>query len=147
MGGLEVGRKAPSFSLMDLNGHQVTLDQFKGSVVMLDFWATWCAPCRQSMPALESLQKEFQDKLSVLAINLRESPEDVKSYVKLKNIQSIVLLDVDGSVGQVYRSDSIPMQVLVDQQGVVRHVQIGYAPSVQQQLRAEISKLLRTPPG
>ena len=147
MGGLEVGRKAPSFSLMDLNGRQVTLDQFKGSVVMLDFWATWCTPCRQSMPALESLQKEFQDKLSLLAINLRESPEDVKSYVKLKNIQSIVLLDVDGSVGQIYRSDSIPMQVLVDQQGVVRHVQIGYAPSVQQQLRAEISKLLRTPPG
>jgi len=64
------------------------------------------------MPALESLQKEFQDKLSLLAINLRESPEDVKSYVKLKNIQSIVLLDVDGSVGQAYRSDSIPMQVL-----------------------------------
>jgi len=97
------------------------------------------------MPALESLQKEFQDKLSLLAINLRESPEEVKSYVKLKNIQSIVLLDVDGSVGQAYRSDSIPMQVLVDQQGVVRHIQIGYAPSVQQQLRAEISKLLRTP--
>jgi len=141
-GGLEVGRKAPSFSLVDLNGRQVTLDQFKGRVVMLDFWATWCAPCRQSMPALENLQQEFRDNLSLLAINLRESPEEVRSYVKLKNIRSTVLLDVDGSVGKAYRSDSIPMQVLVDQKGVVRHVQIGYAPVVQQQLRAEISKLL-----
>jgi thiol-disulfide isomerase/thioredoxin len=142
-GGLEVGRKAPSFSLVDLHGRQVTLDQYKGRVVMLDFWATWCAPCRQSMPALENLEKEFHEDLTLLAINLGESPEKVRSYVKLKNIQSMVLLDVDGSVGQAYRSDSIPMQVLVDQQGVVRHVQIGFAPVVQQQLRAEISKLLR----
>jgi thiol-disulfide isomerase/thioredoxin len=146
-GGLEVGRKAPSFSLMDLNGHQVTLDQFKGRVVMLDFWATWCGPCRQSMPALENLQKEFHDNLSLLAINLKESPDEVRNYVNLRKIQSLVLLDVDGKVGQAYQSSSIPMQVLVDQQGIVRHVQIGFAPSVQQELRSEISKLLRNSSG
>jgi thiol-disulfide isomerase/thioredoxin len=146
-GGLEVGRKAPSFSLADLNGRQVSLDQFKGRVVMLDFWATWCAPCRQSMPALENLQKEFHDNLSLLAINLGESPDQVRNFVRLKNIQSVVLLDADGKVGQAYRSDSIPMQVLVDQQGVVKHVQIGYAPAVQQLLRSEISKLLRNSSG
>jgi thiol-disulfide isomerase/thioredoxin len=145
-GGLEVGRQAPSFRLVDLDGRQVTLDQFRGRVVMLDFWATWCGPCRQSMPVLENLQKEFHGNLSLLAINLRESPEEVRNYVKLRNIRSTVLLDLDGKVGQSYRSDSIPMQVLVDQQGTIRHIQIGFAPAVQQTLRAEISKLLRNSP-
>jgi len=98
------------------------------------------------MPVLENLQKEFHGNLSLLAINLRESPEEVRNYVKLRNIRSTVLLDLDGKVGQSYRSDSIPMQVLVDQQGTIRHIQIGFAPAVQQTLRAEISKLLRNSP-
>jgi thiol-disulfide isomerase/thioredoxin len=144
---LGIGRKAPGFKLMDLRGREVSLDQYKGRIVMLDFWATWCGPCRQSMPMLENLQKEFPDNLALLAINLQESAEEVSNYAKMRNIHSTILLDLDGKVGQVYRSDSIPMQVLVDQQGVVRHIQIGFGPSVQQKLRTEITKLLRTSAG
>ena len=144
---LKIGDKAPGFKLTDLKGQPVSLDQFRGRVVMLDFWATWCGPCRQSMPMLENLQKEFSNDLVLLAINLQESAEEVGDYVKMRNIHSTVLLDMEGKVAQVYRSDSIPMQVLVDQQGIIRHIQIGFGPSVPKLLRAEITKMLRASAG
>jgi thiol-disulfide isomerase/thioredoxin len=96
------------------------------------------------MPVLENLQKEFPSQLQLLAINLMETSEEVKNYVKSRNVRSTVLLDPDGKVGTVYGSDSIPMQVLIDQNGIVRHIQIGFGPSVPALLRSEIAKLLKS---
>ena len=138
---LEVGRPAPSFKLPDLNGRQVSLDQYKGKVVMLDFWATWCGPCRMTMPLLEKLQREYPNNMVLLAINLQEAPKDVREYVREQNVNSEVLLDESGSVGESYGTGSIPMQVLIDKAGIVRHVQIGFSPRMTTQLRAQIEQL------
>ena len=138
---LEIGRAAPSFKLPDLNGNQVSLAQYKGKLVMLDFWATWCGPCRMTMPLLENLQKEYPNKMVLLAINLQESPKDVREYVRQQNLNSEVLLDESGSVGETYGTGSIPMQVLIDKEGIVRHIQIGFSPRMTSQLRAQIEQL------
>jgi len=138
---VEIGRPAPPFKLPDLNGRQVSLEQYKGKVVMLDFWATWCGPCRMTMPVLEKLQKEYANNMVLLAINLQESAKDVREYARQQNLNSQILLDESGSVGETYGTGSIPMQVLIDKAGIVRHIQIGFNPRMASQFRAQIEQL------
>jgi thiol-disulfide isomerase/thioredoxin len=138
---IQIGNNAPSFKLPDLSGQQVALDQFRGKVVMLDFWATWCGPCRMTMPLMESLQKEYADSLVLLAVNVQEPREEVRNFVRAQNLRSRVLLDEEGSIGAAYGAESIPMQILIDKKGVVRHIQIGFGPSTAAQLRAKIQQL------
>lgn len=138
---LEIGRPAPSFKLPDLNGKQISLNDYRGKLVMLDFWATWCGPCRMTMPVMENLQKEYPNDMVLLAINLQEKDGVVREYVQQQNINSMVLLDRDGSTGQAYGTSSIPMHVLIDKSGIIRHVQLGYNPRMAAQLRSEIEKL------
>ena len=140
--GVMVGQEAPGFQLATLDGRQVSLSGLRGKIVLLDFWATWCGPCRLSMPQLDNLQQEYEQNLVLLAINLNESPETVRGYTHSRNLKSVVLLDSEGTVGSTYKSRQIPMQVLIDQEGVVRHVQVGYSATMGEQLREEIDKLL-----
>jgi thiol-disulfide isomerase/thioredoxin len=140
---LQIGSPAPRFTLPDLNGRQVSLDEFKGRIVMLDFWATWCSPCRMTMPLLGNLEKEYRGTMTLLAINLQEPKDVVRGYVQQQNINSQVLLDENGSVGEVYGTGEIPMQVLIDKNGIVRHVQIGFRADMATRLRSEIQSLLR----
>ena len=140
-GALEIGRPAPAFNLANLDGRKVSLDQFKGKVVMLDFWATWCGPCRMTMPLLENLQKEYANTIILLAINLQEPGDIVKDYMRQHNLHSQVLLDEEGAVGQTYGAEAIPMQVLIDKQGIVRDVMTGFNPRMATRLRSEIEKL------
>jgi thiol-disulfide isomerase/thioredoxin len=140
--GVQVGQPAPNFKIPDLYGHEVSLDQFKGRVVLLDFWATWCGPCRMALPVVERLQKEFPSTLVLLAINLQDRKEEITDFVYKLGLKSQVLLDENGSVGQAYGAVSIPMEVLIDKQGVVRFAQMGFDPrSTISRLRAEIEQL------
>ncbi len=140
--GLEIGRPAPEFELPDLSGHAVSLTQYQGKIVLIDFWATWCGPCRLSMPVLEDLQKEYPNDLVLLAVNLQEPLDEVRQYVTKQRIRSRVLLDQEGRVGSTYGSESIPMQVLIDQKGIVRDVQMGFSPTMGTHFREEVHKLL-----
>jgi thiol-disulfide isomerase/thioredoxin len=138
---LEIGQAAPNFKLPDLNGQQVSLDQYKGKIVMLDFWATWCGPCRMTMPIVENLQKEYADTMVLLAINLQDSRDVVRDYIRAQGIRSRVLLDEEGLVGQMYGAEGIPLQILIDKQGTVRFIQPGYNPGMASRYRTEINKL------
>jgi thiol-disulfide isomerase/thioredoxin len=137
----EIGRAAPDFTLPDLGGQEISLDQFKGKIVLLDFWATWCGPCRMTMPLLERLQNQYSDVLVQLAINMEEPLNDVREYVRSEGIHARVLLDEDGSVSYAYRVGVIPMQILIDRKGIVRHVQAGFDPGMSSQLRSVIEEL------
>jgi thiol-disulfide isomerase/thioredoxin len=138
---IQIGSSAPKFTLRDLSGQMVSLDQYRGKVVMLDFWATWCGPCRISMPKFEELQKEYPSALVLLAINVQEPAQTVRDYVKEQSIGSRVLLDEEGSVAQAYGTIGIPMEVLIDKQGIVRHIQSGFNQALIAHLRAQIEAL------
>jgi thiol-disulfide isomerase/thioredoxin len=138
---LSMGGTAPAFRLLDLQGHEVALEQFRGKIVMLDFWATWCHPCTISMPILEDLQKEYRDDMLLLAINMEEPREAVAAYAENHKLRSRILLDDAGKVARIYGATSIPMQILIDRNGVIRHMQVGVGPRMANQLRAEINKL------
>lgn len=138
---LEIGQAAPNFKLQDLTGQQVSLNEFKGKIVLLDFWATWCGPCRMTMPVVESLQKEYAGTMVLLAVNLQEPHDIVRDYIRAHGIHSRVLLDEDGAVGTMYGAEAIPMQILIDKQGIIRFVMAGFSPRMASQFRNEINKL------
>jgi len=140
-GVLALDHPAPAFTLPDLAGQNVSLADFKGKVVLLDFWATWCGPCRMTMPVLEKLQEDVPKDLVLLAVNLQDTKEDVQRFVEARKLKSRVLLDLDGQVGRAYQSESIPMQVLIDREGVLRYVKVGFSPQMGSELRREIEKL------
>ena len=138
---IQIGQPAPKFKLPDLNGQEVSLDQYKGKIVMIDFWATWCNPCQMTMPVIENLEKEYKDRLVVLAVNLQEPRDLVSDYARKQALSSRILLDEEGSVGSLYGTDEIPVQFLLDKNGIVRYLRKGYHPSMASELRAEIGKL------
>jgi thiol-disulfide isomerase/thioredoxin len=110
--------KAKNFILRDLNGNQVSLEDHLGKIVFLNFWATWCPPCREEMPSMEKLHNRFKkDDFIILAIDLQENQQQVKRFKKLFNLNFTFLLDSDGKVGLMYAVRSIPSTYLVDRKG------------------------------
>ena len=140
-GAAEIGRKAPDFTLRDLGDQKVSLDQFKGKIVLLDFWASWCGPCQMTMPQMESLQKKYSNVLVLLAIDMQEPIDVVREYVRSQGVHSRVLMDEDGSVSNAYGVEAIPVQVLIDKEGIVRRFQMGFDPRTTANFGAEIEKL------
>lgn len=113
--------QAPDFTLSALDGKKVSLKDFKGKAVFLNFWATWCPPCTIEMPSMESLHKRFKDKgLVVIAVNSEEDEKKVGKFIKKKGYTFLVLLDRDGSVSSdSYRAIGFPTTYLIDRQGMV----------------------------
>jgi len=122
-----VGKDAPDFTLNDLEGKAVTLAEDKGSVVVVDFWATWCGPCRESLPGLNKIYKEFQAKgLKVYAVDLEEAKEKVQP-VALKLIPDLrVLLDEKSEVAKKFGVSGIPQTVVIGKDGKVKKVFVGF---------------------
>lgn len=118
---------APDFTLRDLRGNTVRLQDFRGKVVFLNFWATWCPPCRLEMPTMEELHKEFSDRgLVVLAVNFRESQDDVRSFVKQHGLTFTTLLDEQEMAFGLYRAWSLPTTYLINKNGEAVGKVIGY---------------------
>lgn len=117
---------APTFTLRDLNGKGVKLEDHRGKVVFLNFWATWCPPCREEMPSMEKLYIEFRDRdFTMLAIDLREDTEKVRAFKERFELSFPILLDSDGSVGSRYGVRSIPTTYLINQEGYVIGAALG----------------------
>jgi thiol-disulfide isomerase/thioredoxin len=136
-----IGQPAPDFELAAMDGTNLSLADLKGKVVVLDFWATWCGPCRMTMPEMEKLQKQHPDDFVLLAVNLGESMELVASYVEQQRLEARVLLDLDKRVGSAYGTSSIPVQFVIDKGGILRHTQVGSYPGWIDDLWAQIEKL------
>jgi thiol-disulfide isomerase/thioredoxin len=139
-----VGKTAPDFRLPDLNGAETSLSEHRGKVVVLDFWATWCGPCRKSMPILDRIQAGAAEDMVLLAVNLRDSVDVVREYIARQGFRSRVLLDTEGKIGRVYGVVSIPLQVIVDPDGVVRDVHLGFNGRLESSIRDQIRQLRRT---
>lgn len=120
-----IGSPAPGFTLKDLKGNKFTLDDFQGEVVLLNFWATWCAPCRLEMPELQKIFADQQKELLVVGINFDEPKEVVQSYVEEVGVTFPILLDPGGEVQDLYRVRNYPTSFFVDSQGIIRIQHIG----------------------
>jgi peroxiredoxin len=114
-----VGYFAPGFKLRNIKGNYVSLDSYRGEVVVLNFWATWCAPCRIEMPSFEKLYRRYRSKgVTILAITLDKNSENkIKSFVNEYGLSFPILLDEKGEVERLYPSMTIPFTYIIDRQG------------------------------
>ena len=139
---LEVGAEAPNFQLPTLDGDELSLISLRGQVVLVDFWATWCGPCRQKMPALQRLYEEFAGRgVEIVAISVDAQSEKVAPYARSEGLTFPILL---GSVTEQvrYRVTGLPTLFVVDQSGVIRYQHVGYVPGSEAALAEEIEALL-----
>ncbi len=124
--GPAIGEPAPPFTLPDLEGRPVSLASFRGRVVILHFWATWCPVCRDEMPILEEAARARAAGLAVLGINLGEKKDRVAAYVRKQGIAFPVLLDARGKVASAYGVLSLPITLIIDRDGrLVEAVRMG----------------------
>ncbi|QEN04995.1 TlpA family protein disulfide reductase [Thiospirochaeta perfilievii] len=117
---------SPDFTIKNLNGEDVTLSDYKGQALLLNFWASWCGPCKMEMPSMERLEQIGKDKnFRVLAVNLAEPKETVEAFIDNNNYTFDVLLDSDNQIGLMYGARSIPTTYLVDKDGNIVGGKIG----------------------
>jgi len=135
---VKLGEPAPNFQLRDLNGHLIMLSDLRGKVVLLNFWATWCGPCRVEMPAMEQLYRMFQRKdFEILAVSTdAQGVAITRPFQQENRLTFPILHDPDYRVGLIYGARSLPMTFLIDRLGVIRHQVFGArdweAPEAQQ---------------
>ncbi len=138
------GQPAPDFALKSSNGENLRLSEYRGDVVMINFWATWCGPCRQEMPLLDELYLRYQRVgFSLLGVNIDDDSRKAMNMVAELGVSFPVLFDSRKEVSKLYDVDAMPVTVLVDREGNVRHVHHGYKPGVEEQYLNEIRSLLR----
>jgi peroxiredoxin len=120
------GRAAPDFKLQGLNGESLTLSGFRGSFVLINFWASWCSPCRGETPDLQRFFERSKERgLVVLGVNQQEPAATARRFLDEFAVTYPIALDRDGQVSVAYRTPGLPVSVLVDPQGVVRRIYRG----------------------
>lgn len=122
--GLTEGVLAPSFALTSLNGEEVKLEDYRGKKVLLNFWATWCPPCKAEMPAMEKLYKKYSGEFEILSVNL-DPENDVAGFAKKNDLSFPILLDEKQEVQSQYSVISIPTTYMIDEKGIIVNKQIG----------------------
>ncbi len=138
------GQEAPDFALKSASGKNLRLSEYRGDVVMINFWATWCGPCRQEMPLLDDLYTRYERVgFKLLGVNIDDDARRAMQMVEELGVSFPVLFDESKDVSRLYQVEAMPVTVLVDRTGTVRHVHHGYKPGYEQKYLTEIRSLLR----
>lgn len=138
----QVGKLAPDFQLPSLDGQVVALSNLRGKPVLINFWATWCGPCREEMPYLQQIYDGWSDQgLVLLTIDIQESPATIREFMQNHNLTLPVLLDSRGSVTQRYNIIGIPTTFLIDKEGIIQAKKIGPFPSAKA-IEKELGKIM-----
>lgn len=137
-----VGRSAPEFTLKTLDGRStLSLSDFRGQVVVIDFWASWCAPCKRSLPKLDALAAALKG-VAVLAVNIDDERRNGLEFLRQRGIRLTALHDAAKEVVAGYDVPAMPSALVVDRKGIVRFVHAGYTDGDIEQIRKQIQELL-----
>ncbi|HEY8347316.1 MAG TPA: redoxin domain-containing protein [Symbiobacteriaceae bacterium] len=140
-GRLQVGDRAPDFDLVSLTGDRVRMANLEGKPLILNFWATWCGPCRREMPALADVYRRYRDQgLELFAINVGESPVAVEQFLRQVGVEVPVLLDRDDQAQEAYRILPLPTTFFIDRSGIIRAIYTQQMSGLQ--IEAEVLRLL-----
>jgi len=138
-----IGKPAGSFKIENVNGTTFNMSDCKGRVVVMDFWATWCGPCKHEMPIIQKIYNEYNTRGVVfIMVNAHEAKEKVEKFIKDANYSIPVGLDADGVVGQAYLVEAYPTLFLIDKNGVIQRVHIGLIPDLEERLKEDMDALL-----
>ena len=140
-----VGKAAPIFALKNVtSGEIVSLEALKGRIVVLDFWATWCGPCKEAIPHVAEIWRLYKDQnVLAISIDLREDEDAVGKFAQSNQMNWIVVIDRDGSIAQKYDVTAIPTLFIIDQRGTVRYAHVGFFKELGDELRKRIADLLK----
>lgn len=118
---------APDFTVFDMDGNEVKLSDFKGQLVIVNFWATWCGPCRSEMPGFEAVYREYGDKIVFMMVNLPsgETEKDISAFVKKGGYTFPVYIDRNSSAAFTYGVNSVPATLMVDRDGFIAGTHVG----------------------
>jgi len=135
---------APDFTLKSDSGENLRLSEMRGEVVLINFWASWCGPCRQEMPILSELHDKYKTMgFTVLGINVEENSSDARKLLKEMPVSFPVLFDNDSSVSKQYDVAAMPSTVLVDRDGNMRYLHKGYKPGLEDTYVDQVRSLIR----
>lgn len=143
-----VGKPAPTFSLPTTDDKNVSLAEEKGNVVLIDFWATWCPPCRKSLPGLQKIHEDasLREKgLKVWAVNSGEEKDKAKGYCEQNKLTFTTPLDKENKVGTDYLVRGIPTTVVIGRDQKVKKVFVGFGPDSEEKIHAAVSAALEEP--
>ena len=140
-----VSGPAPAFALQSNGGQQVALSSLKGKVVMVNFWATWCVPCRQEMPHLQALYEKYNGLgFELLAVNVeKNNAEGARKWLQETPVTFPVLFDPENQVTKLYKVQTMPSTVIIGRDGTMRFMHNGYKPGYENDYQTEVRSLLR----
>lgn len=134
---------APDFTLKSSTGENIRLAEQRGQVVMLNFWASWCGPCREEMPLLDAMNKKYKPMGFVLyGINTDQDIAEAKNVLQKVPVNYAILFDPESKLSDLYKVDSMPFTVVIDKKGTIRHVHKGYVAGDEKKYSKYIMELL-----
>lgn len=135
---------APDFTLKTQSGENLRLEEQRGKVVMINFWASWCAPCREEMPLLEEIYDRYKDTgFTLFGINVEQNPEAAHKFLEDVGVSFPILFDTESQVSRDYHVNAMPTTVMVDRDGEVRYVNRGFRPGDEEKYRNQVRELIR----
>lgn len=138
-----VGSKAMDFALQTFDGKEVKLSDFRGQIVVLDFWASWCTPCREEMPFLDILQKKYgMHGVKVLAVNIDNKPQNALDFLKKYSIRLVPVWDREKKVVSAYDVQTMPTTMIIDHRGWIRYIHNGFTADKFPVYKQQVEKLL-----
>jgi peroxiredoxin len=141
---LQAGAPAPAFELNSNSGKPVSLADLKGQIVLVNFWASWCGPCRKEMPILEQLNHQYHNKgVTLIGVNVEPDSAAATAWLKATPVSFPILYDVDSKVSKLYEVQGMPNTVILDRKGVVRYIHRGYSPGAENEYLDQIRTLIR----
>lgn len=140
----EMNEPAPDFTLKSRSGENLRLEDFRGQVVMLNFWASWCGPCRQEMPLMDDIYEQYKDLgFTVLAVNVDENREEAHRFLDKVPVSYPILYDPESQVSEQYDVQAMPTTVMIDRNGNARFLHYGYQPGYEDDYEKQIRQLVR----